>query len=173
MPTCELCRPPNRIPYVQLLRTCKQVNSEATPVLYGKNKFLVGIPHLTRFYPMNFFLWSLRHSTMSSLSSITFVRACRGNCSEWVKACATTKNRFLCIKEWATTGPQLVKLCFPHYGEPHWLPLSRTIREVEAHVRRRIFQDESAEIEGYTCFKHRGKTARRSDGKKELTPMRF
>ena len=27
---------------VLLLRTCKQINSEATPILYSKNKFLIG-----------------------------------------------------------------------------------------------------------------------------------
>jgi hypothetical protein len=29
-------------PYVHLLRACRQTNDEGTPILYGKNRFLVG-----------------------------------------------------------------------------------------------------------------------------------
>ncbi|KAI1468670.1 uncharacterized protein F4812DRAFT_339484 [Daldinia caldariorum] len=172
LPTWGLRRTSHRMPHVELLRTCKQVNSEATPILYGKNQFLVALPHLARFYPRNSFLWNLRYSTMSDLASITFVRACRGNCPEWLIACATNKE-FLNIKEWTTTGRQLANLCFPHYSEPNLLPLSKAIREAHIHICHRISEDKSAQMEGYTCCRHRDAMVSRTGRNEELAPMRF
>lgn len=173
LPTCELRRLPHRMPHVELLRTCKQVNSEATPIVYRKNRFLVVLPYMAPFCPMNFFLWSLRRSTISNVTSIMFVFACRDNCPLWLDLCPIIKGKFMNLKKWTTTGPQLVKLCFPYYSQSHWLPLSSRIRDVYAHIRIEALQDKTAVLKGYDCGRHREMTLGRPDRKKELAPMRF
>ncbi|KAK1968237.1 hypothetical protein LY78DRAFT_574624, partial [Colletotrichum sublineola] len=78
-----------RTPYVEILRTCKQINHEATPVLYRKNKFIVGLQLRTKTEARaeltdlaGFFLYSLRPSTLLQLSAINFRGACR--CNQWL-----------------------------------------------------------------------------------------
>jgi hypothetical protein len=79
---------------VQLLRTCRQIDTEGTEFLYSRNSFLIG--HrilLTRraspsndpqrpfssaaYHPMFFFLLFLRRTTMQHIKSITFARSCQ------------------------------------------------------------------------------------------------
>ncbi|KAI0117060.1 hypothetical protein F4814DRAFT_415057 [Daldinia grandis] len=171
--TCELRRLPHRMPHVELLRTCKQVNSEATPILYRKNRFLVALPYMVPFCPTNFFLWSLRRSTMSNVTSISFVFACRDNCPLWLDLCPIIQGNFIDLKKWTTTGPQLVKLCFPYYSQSHWLPLSRRIRDVYTHIRIEASQDTTAILNGYDCGRYKEMILGRPGRKKELAPMRF
>ncbi|KAI8962196.1 hypothetical protein F5Y11DRAFT_200375 [Daldinia sp. FL1419] len=173
LPAFELRRLPHRMPHVELLRTCKQVNAEATHVLYGRNRFLVALPFLTPFYPSTFFLWNLRRSTVSNVTSIAFTNACSGNCPEWLVMYPVGKKKVLCVKEWTTTGPQLAKLCFPHYSQPHSLPLTNRIWDAYTFICEKISQDKTGRLFGYTCGKHKGTSVNRSGRKKELAPMRF
>ncbi|KAK2002007.1 hypothetical protein LX36DRAFT_697887 [Colletotrichum falcatum] len=78
-----------RTPYVEILRACKQINHEATPILYRKNKFIAGLKLTRKTEPRaeltdlaGFFLYSLRPSTLLQLSAISFRGAC--HCNQWL-----------------------------------------------------------------------------------------
>ncbi|KAI1496740.1 hypothetical protein F5X99DRAFT_56679 [Biscogniauxia marginata] len=103
--------PGQRQPYVEVLRTCRQVNEEATPVLYGgQNTFVVAWFRLQPYHPPSFFPWYLRQSTLAQIRRITFQSGCY--CAEkWVAEAARSQ-------AWTTTGARLARKCFPHvnYG---------------------------------------------------------
>ncbi|KAK1594031.1 uncharacterized protein LY79DRAFT_513207, partial [Colletotrichum navitas] len=97
-----------RNPHVEILRTCKQINHEATPVLYRKNRFIAGLQlrrktearaELTDL--AGFFLYSLRPSTLLQLSAINFRGAC--HCNQWLALSAGAG--------YATTGYELSSTC--------------------------------------------------------------
>ncbi|WDK23309.1 hypothetical protein CGRA01v4_14601 [Colletotrichum graminicola] len=78
-----------RNPHVEILRACKQINHEATPVLYRKNKFIAGLQLRRKMGARaeltdlaGFFLYSLRPSTLLQLSAINFRGAC--HCNQWL-----------------------------------------------------------------------------------------
>ncbi|KAI1485974.1 hypothetical protein F5X96DRAFT_657453 [Biscogniauxia mediterranea] len=103
--------PGQRQPYVEVLRTCRQVNEEATPVLYGgKNTFVVAWFRLQPYHPPSFFPWYLRQSTLAQIRRITFQSGCY--CAEkWVAEDGRSQ-------AWTTTGARLARKCFPfvNYG---------------------------------------------------------
>ncbi|KAI0598145.1 hypothetical protein F4775DRAFT_556646 [Biscogniauxia sp. FL1348] len=103
--------PDQRQPYVEVLRTCRQVNEEATPVLYGgKNTFVVAWFRLQPYHPPSFFPWYLRQSTLVQIRCITFQSGCY--CAEkWVAEDGRSQ-------AWTTTGARLARKCFPfvNYG---------------------------------------------------------
>jgi len=78
---------PSKLPYppVAILRTCKQIEEEATPILYGKNAFAICLRKsrpailtlITKTLPGNgskptFLLSKFRWSTLHHISSLTF-----------------------------------------------------------------------------------------------------
>ncbi|KAI5919126.1 hypothetical protein F4810DRAFT_688967 [Camillea tinctor] len=98
--------PGQRQPYVEILRTCRQVNEEATPVLYGgRNTFVVAWFRLQPYHPPSFFPWYLRQSTLAQIRCITFQSGCY--CAEkWVAEDCRSQ-------AWTTTGARLARKCFP------------------------------------------------------------
>ncbi|KAF9870825.1 hypothetical protein CkaCkLH20_11724 [Colletotrichum karsti] len=83
----------HRKPHVALLQTCRQINREATPLLYRKNDFIVGLKVCAsgeaRVHPedlASFFPSLLRPSTILHLPSITFRGACL--CHHWLTLAA-------------------------------------------------------------------------------------
>ncbi|KAK1987354.1 hypothetical protein LZ30DRAFT_684684 [Colletotrichum cereale] len=97
-----------RTPHVEILRTCKQINHEATPVLYQKNKFIAGLQLRgkteARAGPTDLaglFLYSLRPSTLLQLSAINFRGACR--CDQWLVLSVGAG--------YSTTGNELSSTC--------------------------------------------------------------
>ncbi|KAI1391318.1 uncharacterized protein F4822DRAFT_181476 [Hypoxylon trugodes] len=154
-PTTNGSRPrliplPHRLPHVQFLRTCKRVNKEATPILYGENKFFVACDGVNQKSLKNSFLWHLRQSTLSSITSITFLQGCQ--CKGWVTACRVTTRYLMDTKQWTTTGPQLARLCFLHYSQPHWLPLAKNVQETHEHIREKVISnDPTAYFSSYSC----------------------
>ncbi|KAK2059610.1 hypothetical protein LY76DRAFT_463161, partial [Colletotrichum caudatum] len=97
-----------RNPHVEILRTCRQINHEATPVLYRKNKFIAGLQLRKKTGARaeladlpGFFLYSLRPSTLLQLSAINFQGACR--CNQWLALPAGAR--------YATTGNELSSTC--------------------------------------------------------------
>ncbi|KAI1405644.1 hypothetical protein F4819DRAFT_443185 [Hypoxylon fuscum] len=120
---------------VELLRTCKQINAEATSVLYGQNRFIVYLNHLDRpcsekhkkLELAHFFLKSLRESTLSSIKSIRFQIGCR--CKRQIETPLYAHG--------VVNGLQLVSICFPHHSEPHWLPSRENIRKAHEFLFKR------------------------------------
>ncbi|TKW54640.1 hypothetical protein CTA1_5072 [Colletotrichum tanaceti] len=95
-------------PHVDILQTCKQVNHEATPLLYRENDFIVGLRLGARREPRiepadlaGFFLCSLRPATLLQLSSLNFRGACQ--CNQWLSLPA--------IAGYSVTGNELVRAC--------------------------------------------------------------
>ncbi|OLN97486.1 hypothetical protein CCHL11_01201 [Colletotrichum chlorophyti] len=79
----------HRKPHVEILTACKQINHEATRVLYRKNDFIVGMKLCARDstrveprYLAGFFLWPLRRATLLHIPSVTFRAACF--CNQWL-----------------------------------------------------------------------------------------
>jgi len=71
-------------PSVAILQTCKRINEEATPILYGKNRFIIHLSMdpvpayaLTKFFLLN----SLRWTSITALTSISFVSHSTSNSS--------------------------------------------------------------------------------------------
>jgi hypothetical protein len=108
---------------VQLLRTCRQIDTEGTEFLYSRNSFLIG--HrilLTRraspsndpqrpfssaaYHPMFFFLLFLRRTTMQHIKSITFARSCQ--CGAWLPLAAADTTA-----AYRTDGLALEEAAFP------------------------------------------------------------
>ncbi|KAI0016708.1 hypothetical protein F4780DRAFT_797476 [Xylariomycetidae sp. FL0641] len=127
-------------PHVAVLRSCKRINEEATPVLYGGNEFVVAYSHQTPYHAPSFFPWYLRRSTLRAVRSLTFETGCP--CAVW----AAHAN-----PAWATTGRHLARLLFPSpnrattttaaAGRPRALerrPFGRDARAAYARVADRI-----------------------------------
>lgn len=137
------------MPHVAFLRTCKQVDREATPILYGKNIFFVALPKIGAPYdPTASFLWYMRKSTIPKVASITFLHGCY--CPGWLIACSPIRKP-VAAKQWTATGKQLSKLYFPHYSLPHWMPLGKNAREAYEHICRKILEDKTATSTGFIC----------------------
>ncbi|KAI2619095.1 hypothetical protein GGS26DRAFT_337945 [Hypomontagnella submonticulosa] len=140
---------PHKMPHVAFLRTCKQVDREATPILYGKNIFFVALPKIGAPYdPTASFLWYMRKSTIPKVASITFLHGCY--CPGWLIACSPIRKP-VAAKQWTATGKQLSKLYFPHYSLPHWMPLGKNAREAYEHICRKILEDKTATSTGFIC----------------------
>ncbi|WYZ46505.1 hypothetical protein EsH8_IX_000730 [Colletotrichum jinshuiense] len=98
----------HRKPHVEILQTSKQINLEATPVLYRKNGFIVGLKLYARDQTgvdssdlAGFFLWHLRPATLLQLSCMTFRGACL--CDHWLTLSAGACRVF--------AGTELVRMC--------------------------------------------------------------
>ncbi|KAL0932996.1 uncharacterized protein CTRU02_211959 [Colletotrichum truncatum] len=101
----------HRKPHVEILQSCRQINCEATPVLYRKNDFIVGLKLCargeTRVNPedlASFFPSLLRPSTILQITSITFRGACL--CHHWLTLAAGDGR--------ATNGTELGRICCNH-----------------------------------------------------------
>lgn len=98
----------HRKPHVEILQTSKQINLEATPVLYRKNGFIVGLKLYARDQTgvdssdlAGFFLWHLRPATLLQLSCMTFRGACL--CDHWLTLSAGACRVF--------AGTELIRMC--------------------------------------------------------------
>ncbi|CCF33078.1 hypothetical protein CH063_05339 [Colletotrichum higginsianum] len=117
-------------PHVDILQTCKQVNHEATPLLYRGNDFIVGLRlggrRVTRIEPADlagFFLCSLRPTTLLHLSSLNFRGACQ--CDQWLSLPATAG--------YSVTGNELVRVCSDawDYHQMAYLIISNALWNLE------------------------------------------
>ncbi|KZL67741.1 hypothetical protein CT0861_04202 [Colletotrichum tofieldiae] len=121
-------------PHVEILQTCKQINHEATTVLYRKNEFIVGLKLRRReeapLEPTDlagFFLYTLRPSTLLQLSAINFRGAC--HCDQWLALPAGAG--------YFTTGSELGSMC-PNgrdYLQMACLVISKTLWSLEKGTR--------------------------------------
>ncbi|KAK0375935.1 hypothetical protein CLIM01_06727 [Colletotrichum limetticola] len=81
----------HRKPHVEILRTCRQIEQEATPILYGRNDFVVGLRlRATQSHRMDPFIQYLRSSTLLQLRSVTFRPGCC--CDQWLKSLGSGQN---------------------------------------------------------------------------------
>ncbi|KZL83490.1 hypothetical protein CI238_02530 [Colletotrichum incanum] len=119
-----------RSPHVGILQTCKQINHEATPVLYRKNEFIVGLKLRRRAEATveptdlaGFFLYTLRPSTLLQLSVINFRGAC--HCDQWLTLPAGAG--------YSTTGNELSSMCPDGWDYPQLacLVISKTLWSLE------------------------------------------
>ncbi|KAI0168117.1 hypothetical protein BJ166DRAFT_521515 [Pestalotiopsis sp. NC0098] len=138
----EKCTPRWK-PETAILRTCKQIDYEATRILYSKNEFHVSCP-LYVFMPVTkFFLYDLRQSTLSYLRHLTFRAGCC--CPRWVDVSQI---------EWKTTGEDLRKILFPHCSQRTLRPSPKRAQQVELLVKAHLWSRKS----GYNaCLKCSGR----------------
>lgn len=81
----------HRKPHVEILQTCKQIEQEATPILYGRNDFVVGLRlRATQSHRMDPFIQYLRSSTLLQLRLVTFRPGCC--CDQWLKSLSSGRN---------------------------------------------------------------------------------
>ncbi|PMD36545.1 hypothetical protein L207DRAFT_586250 [Hyaloscypha variabilis F] len=86
-------------PPLSILRTCKQVNEEATPILYGKNSFTISLPNDPS---PTFLLSNFRWTTLTVLKSLTFTSNNRPPCSLPIFEPTSSEPGFHC------TGPDIL-----------------------------------------------------------------
>ncbi|KAE9379133.1 hypothetical protein N431DRAFT_434142 [Stipitochalara longipes BDJ] len=110
-------------PPIAILRTCKQINEEATPILYGKNSFTISLPNDPS---PTFLLSKFRWSTLRVLKSLTFTSSNGPLCSLPISKTASSEPEpsFHC------TGPDILAR-FTHAdfiyslsGPDHFMALS-------------------------------------------------
>ncbi|KAF5496805.1 hypothetical protein CGCS363_v008144 [Colletotrichum siamense] len=125
-PTARTVPLTHRRPHVEVLQTCRQINREATPVLYRQNDFVVGLKLCARgenkVDPLDlatFFPSLLRRSTILQLASITFRGACL--CHHWLTLAAGEGR--------ASTGAELARVCSSQAGGNSALPDTADARE--------------------------------------------
>ncbi|KAI1853565.1 hypothetical protein JX266_001549 [Neoarthrinium moseri] len=128
MHRCDMVAPWR--PHVTLLRTCRQINAEATTVLYQKNDFLVSVLVYQTYQPTNDFLWHLRQSTLVQIRHMRFRAGCR--CMDWVSG-----ER----QEWQTDGRALSRTCFPHCVLSSLRPSPSRARETHRLIRWHVLDD--------------------------------
>ncbi|KXH41853.1 hypothetical protein CNYM01_11757 [Colletotrichum nymphaeae SA-01] len=81
----------HRKPHVEILQTCRQIEQEATPILYGRNDFVVGLRlRATQSHRMDPFIQYLRSSTLLQLRLVTFRPGCC--CDQWLKSLGSGQN---------------------------------------------------------------------------------
>ncbi|OHE90663.1 hypothetical protein CORC01_14052 [Colletotrichum orchidophilum] len=79
-------------PHVQILHSCRQIEHEATPILYGRNNFVFGWRYRAMQRPLTDSIFRhLRLSTLLQLHSVTFRPDC--NCDQWLKSPKSVKIR--------------------------------------------------------------------------------
>ncbi|KAF4824556.1 hypothetical protein CGCTS75_v010063 [Colletotrichum tropicale] len=125
-PTARTVPLTHRRPHVEVLQTCRQINREATPVLYRQNDFVVGLKLCARgenkvdsLDLATFFPSLLRRSTILQLASITFRGACL--CHHWLTLAAGEGR--------ASTGAELARVCSSQAGGNSALPDTADARE--------------------------------------------
>ncbi|KAI0834181.1 hypothetical protein F5Y06DRAFT_279621 [Hypoxylon sp. FL0890] len=135
-----LIRTSHGMPYIEILHVCSKINLEATPILYQCNTFFVNVGHWKTMDENIPFLWNLRHSSISSLSSITFVQGC--NCENWVAEMNRPKPER--IREWTTTGEELAKQCFRcSISRAFYLPTCRDFYQTIIGIFTKVLDDSS------------------------------
>lgn len=117
-------------PETAILRTCKQIDFEATRILYRMNDFYLSCPLFKHVPITKFFLYDLRQSTLSQIKSLTFRAGCR--CHRWMKV-----NQ----KEWKTTGKVLRKALFPHTSFGTMRPSPKRAVEAQVMVLEHLFDN--------------------------------
>ncbi|KAK1654860.1 hypothetical protein BDP81DRAFT_89845 [Colletotrichum phormii] len=82
----------HRKPHVEILQTCRQIEQEATPILYGRNSFVVGFRLCVRqsHQVEEPFIRRLRLSILLQLRSVTFRPGCY--CDQWLKSSGSGQN---------------------------------------------------------------------------------
>ncbi|KAH6655265.1 hypothetical protein BKA67DRAFT_231876 [Truncatella angustata] len=121
-----------------ILQTCKQINMEATPVLYGQNHFVISFPLDKPLQLSHFFIYHVRHSTALEMRNLTF-RAGYMDRDLYPAAyrcpCSTGQ------REWKTDGRALSKIVFPHCSRSTLRPSPKRTKEIHEIIRNRLQVD--------------------------------